>query len=199
MIGIAGGVGSGKSTVLEILKNEYDAVICMADQLGHEVMKKGTSGYDQVVNLFGKDIVAPGGEINREALAGLVYGQPAQLEELNRIIHPLVLEEISRRIKEHDSERLFILETALLFETGCDRFCSEVWGVVTDDEIRIQRLSENRGYTREKSLSIMKNQFSNQKIKEMCRLILENNGDLDRLRQQIRSAVENFVENKSGL
>ena len=119
MIGIAGGVGSGKSTVLEILKNEYDAVICMADQLGHEVMKKGTSGYDQVVNLFGKDIVAPGGEINREALAGLVYGQPAQLEKLNRIIHPLVLEE-----KLHFSMRFFNIERNFFF---CSSFAVPYW------------------------------------------------------------------------
>ena len=155
VIGVAGGVGSGKSTVLDILRRNHDAVICMADELGHEVMRPGTEGFDKIRETFGEAILSPEGEIDREHLARRVYRNPDQLRRLNAIVHPLVISEIRKRISERDCNRLFILETALLFETGCDQLCDEVWGVVTEDEIRIRRLMDSRGYTREKAESCL--------------------------------------------
>lgn len=195
VIGIAGGVGSGKSTVLNILRQKYDAVICMADELGHDVMRPGTAGFDRIRQTFGEAILLPDGEIDREHLARQVYRDPDQLGRLNAIVHPLVLSEIRRRIRERDQDRLFILETALLFETGCDQLCDEVWGVVTEDEIRIQRLMDSRGYTREKSESIMGNQHSNAVLRTLCKRVLVNDGELRDLEAQIGAAVENLLEN----
>ncbi len=195
VIGIAGGVGSGKSTVLNILRQKHDAVICMADELGHDVMRPGTAGFDRIRQTFGETILLPDGEIDREHLARQVYRDPDQLGRLNAIVHPLVLSEIRRRIRERDQDRLFILETALLFETGCDQLCDEVWGVVTEDEIRIQRLMDSRGYTREKSESIMGNQHSNAVLRTLCKRVLVNDGELRDLEAQIGAAVENLLEN----
>lgn len=195
VIGIAGGVGSGKSTVLDILRREYGAVVCMADELGHEVMKPGTAGFDRIRETFGEGILSPEGEIDREFLARQVYRDADQLGRLNAIVHPLVISEIRRRISERDRSRLFILETALLFETGCDQLCDEVWGVVTEDEIRIGRLAASRGYTREKAESIMRNQHSNARLRTMCKRVLANDGELEDLETQIREAVENLLEN----
>ncbi len=195
VIGIAGGVGSGKSTVLNILRQKHDAVVCMADELGHEVMRPGTAGYERIRQTFGEAILSPGGEVDRERLARQVYCDPDQLGRLNAIVHPLVLSEIRRRISGRDHRRLFILETALLFETGCDQLCDEVWGVVTEDEIRIQRLMDSRGYTREKSESIMRNQHSNTALRSLCKRVLVNDGELRDLEAQIGAAVENLLEN----
>ncbi len=195
VIGVAGGVGSGKSTVLDILRRKYDAVICMADELGHEVMRPGTAGFDRIREDFGEAILSPEGEIDREHLARQVYCDPDQLRRLNGIVHPLVLSEIRNRISERDRSRLFVLETALLFETGCDRLCDEVWGVVTEDEIRIRRLMDSRGYTREKAESIMRNQHSNAALRTLCQRVLVNDGEPGDLEAQIGVAVENLLEN----
>ncbi len=194
VIGITGGVGSGKSTALMLLKEKYDAYICMADELGHRAMDQGTDAYIQIVKQFGPDILACNGEINRNALADIVYHDEGRLHCLNRIIHPYVKREIRKQM-ERCPARLFVLETAILFETGCDRLCDEVWGVIAGDEIRIARLMDSRGYSREKAESIMRQQMSSGELAERCDLVLVNDGD----RQELLDQLENVLENKYGL
>ena len=194
VIGITGGVGSGKSTALMLLKEKYDAYICMADELGHRAMDQGTGAYIQIVKQFGPDILACNGEINRNALADIVYHDEGRLHCLNRIIHPYVKRGIRIRM-EGCTARLFVLETAILFETGCDRLCDEVWGVIAGDEIRIARLMESRGYSREKAESIMRQQMGSGELAERCDVVLVNDGD----RQELLDQLENVLENKYGL
>ena len=194
VIGITGGVGSGKSTALMLLKEKYDAYICMADELGHRAMDQGTGAYIQIVKQFGPDILACNGEINRNALADIVYHDEGRLHCLNRIIHPYVKREIRKQM-ERCPARLFVLETAILFETGCDRLCDEVWGVIAGDEIRIARLMESRGYSREKAESIMRQQMGSGELAERCDVVLVNDGD----RQELLAQLENVLENKYGL
>ena len=194
VIGITGGVGSGKSTALMLLKEKYDAYICMADELGHRAMDQGTGAYIQIVKQFGPDILACNGEINRNALADIVYHDEGRLHCLNRIIHPYVKREIRKQM-ERCPARLFVLVTAILFETGCDRLCDEVWGVIAGDEIRIARLMESRGYSREKAESIMRQQMGSGELAERCDVVLVNDGD----RQELLDQLENVLENKYGL
>ena len=194
VIGITGGVGSGKSTALMLLKEKYDAYICTADELGHRAMDQGTGAYIQIVKQFGPDILACNGEINRNALADIVYHDEGRLHCLNRIIHPYVKREIRKQM-ERCPARLFVLETAILFETGCDRLCDEVWGVIAGDEIRIARLMESRGYSREKAESIMRQQMGSGELAERCDVVLVNDGD----RQELLDQLENVLENKYGL
>ena len=194
VIGITGGVGSGKSTALMLLKEKYDAYICMADELGHRAMDQGTGAYIQIVKQFGPDILACNGEINRNALADIVYHDEGRLHCLNRIIHPYVKREIRKQM-ERCPARLFVLETAILFETGCDRLCDEVWGVIAGDEIRIARLMESRGYSRERAESIMRQQMGSGELAERCDVVLVNDGD----RQELLDQLENVLENKYGL
>lgn len=189
VIGIAGGVGSGKSTVLEILQKKYQATLCMADELGHEAMRKGTEAYGKIVDRFGSGVLTDDGEINRNELAKIVYGDAAQLTALNAIIHPFVKQEIRKKIASCSENSLFILESAILFETGCDVMCDVVWGVMTETEIRIRRLMTSRGYTREKAESIMAEQMSNAELGERCDSILVNDGEREELEQQIHRKI----------
>lgn len=194
VVGIAGGVGSGKSTVLGILEKEYGAFVCMADQLGHKAMVHGTDTYRQIIDVFGREILLESGEIDRNALANIVYRDDELLQRLNAIIHPFVFSEIQRLIRRHAADRLFVLETAILFETGCDKLCDEVWGVLTEDEIRIRRLMESRGYSRERAEEIMKNQISNYELAKKCDRIIVNDGGREELEEYIRECMENVLE-----
>lgn len=189
VIGITGGVGSGKSTVLQLLKQHYHVFICMADELGHEAMRKGTDACAQIIARFGKGVELPDGGIDRNALAEIVYREDECLSALNGIIHPFVHREIRRQIDCCPPDQMFVLETAILFETGCETLCDEVWGVVTDDEIRIRRLMESRGYSRDRALGIMRRQMSNKELAERCDCLIANDSDMEELLWQIHKQM----------
>ena len=193
VIGMAGGVGSGKSTVLSIMEQEYPVQICMADELGPAALEHGTEAYEAVVTAFGEDILCGSGRIDRNLLSDIVYQEGEKLAVLNGIIHPYVKKEIHKQIEQCSPDRMFILETAILFETGCDELCDEVWGVITKDEIRIRRLMESRGYTREKAEYIMKNQMGNGELAKRCNRLIVNDGDREELRRQIRTYMIEVV------
>ena len=195
VIGLTGGVGCGKSTVMEILQREYGAKLLIADDIGHVVMEKGHPAYDAVREQFGEGILCEDGSIDRGALAQLVYADERKLNQLNAIIHPCVVEEISENLQECRTEPLIVLETAILFETGCDAFCDEIWGIHTNREIRIKRLMESRGYTREKAESIMKQQMGEEEYQKRCDRVLPNNGDRMDLEQRLSKWMKNRKKN----
>lgn len=194
VIGITGGVGSGKSTVLSLLEKEYQAEICMADELGHEVMRRGGAAYEKILETFGEEVLDQDGEIHRDTLAKIVYGDSGKLKVLNQIIHPMVLNEMRLRAENTKENDILVLETAILFETGCDEFCDEVWGVITDNEVRMKRLEESRGYTREKALSIMAKQLSNEELQGRCDRVIINDGDALALAKELRECMEKVLE-----
>lgn len=194
VIGITGGVGCGKSTVMALLQEEYGAKILIADEIGHLVMEKGRPAYDEIRRTFGGGVIKQDGSIDREALSGIVYGDEEKLALLNGIVHPRVREEIRTKLLAWKEEPLIVLETAILFETGCDTLCDEVWAVVTGREIRIERLISSRGYTREKAESIMAKQLGEEQFLERCGRIIQNNGDLEMLKQQLRELMTHYID-----
>lgn len=108
IIGMAGGVGSGKSTVLSILKQYEKVRICMADELGHQAMEQGTKAYEKIVTHFGKEICDESGAINRTRLGKIVYANDRQLGMLNEIIHPVVWEEIATQAQNTERTICFL-------------------------------------------------------------------------------------------
>lgn len=189
VLGITGGVGCGKSTLLSMLEKKKGAKVILADNLGHEVMEPGTECYEQIVTLLGSSILDETGHIKREKMAQIIYGDDEKRRQVNEIVHPSVKKEIKERIRMWQAEPLVVVETALMFESGCDAYCDEVWGIFTDPEIRIDRLSKSRGYSREKSLSIMQKQMSYEELKQKCSHVLFNDEDLDKLWKQIKELL----------
>ncbi len=189
VIGITGGVGCGKSTVMELLEKKFHARLLVADELGHRVMEPGTQAYEQIVKDFGEDLILGDGQLDRKLLAERIYGEDEKREKLNAIIHPCVKGCIQQMLAEWKEEPLICLETALLFETGCDKFCDTVWGIFTDREIRIQRLMEARGYTRKKAEAIMSVQLSDAEWGRRCDVCIENNGDLQKLEDKLQELL----------
>ena len=192
-IGVTGGVGAGKSTILQILEDKYNAHIIMADDVARELMNKGKASYRAIVKEFGDDILREDGEIDRQKLAEIVFQDEEKLNKLNSIVHPLVRKAIvkeQKQVNKKDPDRLIVLEAALLIEAGYKEILDELWGVIVQKEIRIQRLMDSRGYTREKSESIIANQLSDEEFRANCDFIIDNSGTLEDTTEQIRKHFE---------
>lgn len=193
VLGLTGGVGSGKTEAAKLLKKITGAELFLADELGHQVMKKGQNGYERILEVFGKEILGTDGEIDRGRLSELVFSSPERLEVLSNIIHPEVLSYLKDRIQERKEKKgLLILESAIMFESGCDGFCDEVWYIFVPKEIREQRLMESRGYSKEKSSSIIKKQMEEEEYRCRCKKEIKNDGTLESLEKTLREAAKCF-------
>lgn len=194
VIGITGGVGAGKSTVLEYLERVHDAYVIQADRVGHLVMEPGERCYDAIVSLFGEYIIKSDKTIDRKLVSDVVFKNEEMLLKLNAVVHPAVKAWILEKIEEQrcQGRSLVIVEAALLLEDNYQEFCDTVWYIHTDQEIRIKRLMSSRGYTREKALSIIRNQASEMFFRAHADLVVENNEDLEKTWQQIDEGVRSI-------
>lgn len=188
-IGITGGVGCGKSTVLKMICDKVDAFVIEADKVGHIVMKKGMPAYYEVTELFGKDIVDESGEVDRKKLAERVFGNKELLAKLNGIIHPAVKRYILEKIEENSDKEYIFVEAALLIEAGYKEFLDETWYIYASKDIRTERLIESRGYSKEKVESIICNQLSEEDFRNNCNKTINNNGSIEELSASIDSAL----------
>lgn len=191
IIGITGGVGAGKSTVLDHLEKQYNACVLQADKIGHLVMEPGGICYGQVIALFGKQIIKNDKTIDRKMVSDVVFAHEEMRQKLDDIIHPAVKSYILDKIEEQKKAgcTLMIVEAALLLEDHYDAFCDKVWYIHTDQEIRIERLMSSRGYTREKAENIIARQATEGFFREYADYIIQNNGDLDETWRQIEEGI----------
>ena len=193
-IGITGGVGAGKSTVLDFLEEKYQAYVMKADEIGHLVMEPGQSCYEPVIALFGRQIIKNDKTIDRKMVSDVVFAHEEMRQKLDDIIHPAVKSYILDKIEEQKKAgcTLMIVEAALLLEDHYQEFCDTIWYIHTDEEIRIRRLMENRGYTREKSVSIIASQAPETFFRENADYVVVNNGDFAQTRRQIEEGIRKY-------
>lgn len=192
VIGITGGVGAGKSQVLEILQNLYAAALLIADDIAHTLMEPGQSCYAQIVEEFGEGILNEDQTINRSLLSALVFHRQEQLKRLNRIVHPCVKDYIVEQIaaiQAQTPDRLIVIEAALLIEDHYEKICDEIWYVYADEETRRRRLKESRGYTDERIDSMMRNQLSESEFREKCQKTIDNSGSLSKTKEELKKAL----------
>lgn len=188
VIGVTGGVGAGKSTVLGILKKDYQAKLIIADDVAKELMEKGGASYDAVIEAFGKEILNEAGEIDRPKLSSIVFENEEKLKLLNSLTHPKVKEEILSRISafyEEDKSQLIVIEAALLIEAGYEDILDSLWFVYVEKEIRIGRLMRDRAYTRDQANGIMSKQLSDEEFREHADFIVDNSGTLAETAAQV--------------
>ena len=192
IIGLTGSVGSGKSTVGKCMEEHFGIKLQMTDEIAHLVYKKNTDSYEKIIQLLGTDILDSTGEIDRKKVADKVFLDKKLLEQLNAIIHPWVKEYLRKDIEHEKSiERFgyYIIESAIMFQTGLDHMCDEVWYVDAEDAIRRKRLKSDRGYSDEKIDGIMAHQSSNDRMKEQCKHVIDNNGDKTVLVEQLQKLL----------
>lgn len=187
IIGITGGVGAGKSSVLEILKTSFKARVILADLVAHKLMEPGSEGLKRVTEALGCSFLNADGSVNRPALAEIIFGDPKALETMNGIIHPLVWEQIKKEAAGAP-EKLIIIEAAV-FDTAPVDFFDEMWYVYTTKENRIMRLMESRGYTREKCESIIEKQDSEETYRKRCGRVIDNNGSTLETEKQLKEIL----------
>lgn len=178
ILGITGGVGCGKSTVLDMLEKEYGAYVIQADLVAHELMEPGQTSYQAIVEHFGQAILDKDGHIDRKALGAIVFADEEKLELLNSLTHPAVKQEIRNRIKENP-DKFVVIEAALLLEDHYDEICDEIWYVYAEKEVRFERLAASRGYSREKSQAMMDNQMSEEELRRRCQAVIDNSETLE--------------------
>lgn len=192
IIGITGGVGSGKSRVLSYMGEQFGAVVCQADHVAWELQEPGQGCYLQIVEHFGREILNNDGTIDRKKLGKIVFGNPEELVVLNEIMHPAVKNEILNRIcnARKNGCDYFLIEAALLLEDGYKQICDEMWYIYTDEKARRLRLKESRAYTDEKIDAIMASQLSEEIFRKECQIVIDNSGDFEDTCYQIDKAMK---------
>lgn len=194
VIGITGGVGAGKSTVLEIIRDNCSCFILIADEAAHEVEKKGQRCYDELVELLGSNILAPDGEIDKKKMAEKIFSADNRglLGKVNAIVHPKVKEYILGLIDEHRKREdvdFFFIEAALLIEDGYKAICDELWYIYASREVRTKRLKSTRGYSDAKIESIMSSQSDEETFRRYCDHVIENN-DLAEVKKVVTALLK---------
>lgn len=196
LIGITGGVGAGKSTILSILKEITNCIIVMADDVAKEMMQAGGELSADAIRIFGEDAYLPDGKLNTMHIATLMYSRPELKEEWTGIVHPKVRQTVFGMIEDARLQSkfdFFFLEAALLLEEGYDAVCDEVWYVYADEEERIKRLMANRGYNENKCKSIMANQLTHQQFLEKTHFLIDNGVDVKYTRKQLENKLEEYT------
>ncbi|MFN8642962.1 MAG: dephospho-CoA kinase [Candidatus Binatia bacterium] len=185
-VGVTGGIGSGKSSAVQILAGLGAAVID-ADRVGHEVYAPGTVGFAQVVAAFGANIVGADGAIDRKRLGPIVFADPAALARLNAIVHPLIRDEVGRRIvaARAAGPAPIVVEAALLIEAKWDALVDEVWLVVARREVIEQRLTAQRGMDPAAVAARMRAQLTDAARQARADVVIDNSGTRDELRAQV--------------
>ncbi len=196
LIGVTGGVGAGKSEILQYIKKHYKCEVYMADQVAHKVQEPGQPCYEKLVEILGKGVLKPDGTIDRTVMAARIFQERELLLKVNALIHPAVQKYLLERVKEareNSQIELFFIEAALLIETGYKEIVDEMWYIYADEEVRRKRLELNRGYAPIKITQIMDKQLSEEAFRSASDFIIDNSGELEESFRQIDERLKSYT------
>lgn len=196
LIGITGGVGAGKSTILEYIQAHYFCRVYLADQVAHAVKEPGQPCHEALTALLGSDILEDDGRIHRGKMAEKIFRSPVLLEQVNAIIHPAVraflLKEVEK-VRQEGQTELFFIEAALLIECGYREIVDEMWYVYAREDVRRERLLRSRGYSEEKIEQIMGSQLTEEAFRAGSDFVIDNSGAPEISFRQIRVRLEGYT------
>ncbi len=193
-IGITGGIGAGKSTVLSLLKENFNCKVVQADRLAAQLMTPGYDCYDKVIALPWPDsIIDADGQIDRPTMARFLFADNTLLAAVNGIVHPAVEQEVLNQVeyerKQHNIE-YFFFEAALLIECGYGKLVDEMWYIYADEEVRRSRLRASRGYDDARIDSTMSSQPSDDIFRASCDRVIDNSGDREATLTELRRIID---------
>lgn len=192
VIGVTGGIGCGKSKTIRTALKMSHGLHINTDDIAKELMQKGNVAYCLVAQYFGECILNEDGSIDNKKLAAIVFSDKKELEKLNSLVHPCVVERVRELIeneRKDDSYDYVFLESALLFDTDLWKMCDETWNISARYEVRIQRLVKFRHYSAEEAEAFIRNQKSEKEYKEKSTRTIQNN-DL----KSLKSTMEKILK-----
>jgi dephospho-CoA kinase len=193
VIGLTGGIASGKSTVSRMLSN-LGAVVIDADKVGHEAFLRGTDAWHKVVAAFGNGILDQNNEIDRSKLSDIVFSGEEELEKLNEIMHPTMHRIVEQRIEDLKSQGIdvVVLEAALLIEANWTDLVDQVWVTTSTQDAVIGRLRSQKGFTGEQARARISSQMSPDEKLKYADVVIENDSDLEALREKVENIWRRF-------
>ena len=194
VIGLTGGIGSGKSTVSDMLRAKGAAVV-YADLLGHEVYRPGTAVWDEVVAAFGREVLAADGEVDRRKLGSIVFADPEARRRLDAITHPPMRRLMAERLDElrRQGARVAVLEAALLIEAGWVDLTDEVWLTLAPPAVAAQRLMARYGLSREEAEARIASQLSNAERLERANVVIDTDCSLPEVARRVDELWEGLA------
>lgn len=187
VIGLTGGIGTGKSTVSQMLQ-ELGAGVIDADQVGHQAYRPGTPAWRDIVAQWGPDVMLPSGEVNRKRLGEIVFRDRQALQRLNDIVHPRMrsmLEEMLEQ-RRREGSRVVVLEAAILLEAKWAPLVDEVWVTVAPEETVIRRLQGRNGWTAEQVRARIRSQLSNEERVARADVAIDTDCTIPEVREKVR-------------
>lgn len=199
VIGLTGGIASGKSLVSRFLK-ELGAVVIDADQIARDVVRVGSPAWMEIVQEFGEGVCNPDGSLDRKKLGKIVFSERSKLDRLNRITHPYIISEIKRLLNDYRKsapDSIVVLDVPLLFETGLERMVDEVWVVYVDHQTQLERLMKRDGLSVEDALRKISSQIPLEEKIKLADHVIDNRGDPQETFLQVKRLWESLYNNKS--
>ncbi len=194
VIGLTGGIGTGKSEVASLLQS-FGAEVINADQVGHEAYTPNSESWREVVNTFGEEILQPDGQIDRGRLGAIVFSNPQQLDKLNAIMHPRMARMVGDKIEvlRDKGAPAVVVEAAVLFEAGWDSLVDEVWTTDSPVELVIERLQARNGMSEEEVRRRINSQMDRVERIERSDLVVDNSGDVAGLGETVKALWDSRV------
>lgn len=189
IIGITGGIASGKSTVTEVLRQQGYQVID-ADQVVHKLQEPGERLYQALLSTFGSSILQEDGRLDRPKLGAMIFGNPELLEQSSQIQNQIIREELAgRRDLLAETEDIFFMDLPLLFELQYEDWFDQIWLVDVTEETQLSRLMTRNALSQVEAEKRIAAQLSLQEKRKRADVLIDNNGSLEATRQQIRNAL----------
>ena len=197
VIGITGGIATGKSTVSKIIRDEGFEVID-SDSISREVVKRGSEGLRLVIDKFGRDLLMDDGSLDREKLGDLIFQNDEKRRLLNDLLHPLIRESMTLGIDRASySNNVVFVDIPLLFESRDEIEDSgitldEVWVVYTEEAIQLNRLMKRNDYTYDEALSRIRSQLDIEEKRSLADRVIDNSGSLEETRKQVMKLLDEY-------
>lgn len=196
VIGITGGVGAGKTEILDFIRRHYRCRIYLADEVARLIQQPGQACYENITALLGTGILKEDGSIDRGKMAARIFVDNELLKKVNAIVHPAVRKYLENVVEEARADReteLFFIEAALLIENGYRNYVDEMWYIYAPVEVRKERLRESRSYSDEKTEQIMQSQLSEESFRQNCDFVINNGASLAEAYEQIKKRLEAYT------
>ncbi len=194
VLGVTGGIGSGKSTVSRILE-EMGAVVIDADRLSRDVVMPGEKALEELAEVFGRDILDARGQLQRKKLAHMVFNDNEKLQKLNGILHKYVAERINDNVKEQQLKRtkIIVIDAPIPIKKGFLDLCHRVWTIAADRDLRISRIMERSGMSYDEAVSRINSQLEEQEYIKIAHTVIYNNNDYSHLKEEVKSQLTGLL------